>query len=135
MAMLFGTTADLLEDVQITAARIITGLRINSSRTKLYYELGWDMLSERRKVHKLILFYKMVNHMVPTYLENLLEPCIPPITPYPLRNHDESTYTIPQARTTSYLKSFIPSTVKLWNDLPLAISKIYMRSSRWSDVF
>lgn len=116
--------SDLLEDVQITAARIITGLRINSSRTKLYYELGWDMLSERRKVHKLILFYKMVNHMVPTYLENLLEPCIPPITPYPLRNHDESTYTIPQARTTSYLKSFIPSTVKLWNDLPLAIRSL-----------
>ena len=42
----------LLEDIQITAARIITGLRINSSRSNLYQELGWDMLCVRRKVHK-----------------------------------------------------------------------------------
>ena len=34
--------ADLLQDVQINAARIITGIRINSSRTILYYELRWD---------------------------------------------------------------------------------------------
>ena len=30
----------ILEDIQITAARIITGLRINSSRSNLYQELG-----------------------------------------------------------------------------------------------
>ena len=45
----------LLEDVQVTAARIIAGIRINSSRTILFTELGWDALSVRRKVHKLIL--------------------------------------------------------------------------------
>ena len=50
----------ILEDIQITAARIITGLRINSSRSNHYQELGWDMLCVRRKVHKLILFYKIV---------------------------------------------------------------------------
>ena len=38
--------------------RIITGLRCNSFRTKLYDELGWDLLQTRRKVHELILFYK-----------------------------------------------------------------------------
>lgn len=32
----------LLEDVQITAAGIITGLRNNSSRSNLYYELGLE---------------------------------------------------------------------------------------------
>ena len=49
--------AALLEDVQVTAARIITGIRISSSRTILYNELGWDALSARRKVHKLILYF------------------------------------------------------------------------------
>lgn len=45
----------LLEDVQIEAGRItcITGMRCNSSRSKLYKELGWEPLSERRKKHKL----------------------------------------------------------------------------------
>lgn len=114
----------LLEYVQITAARILTGLRINSSRSNLYYELGWDKLSERRKVHKLILFYKMVNCMVPDYLLKLLEPCIPPETTYALRNHDGLTFVIPQAETSSYLKSFLPSTIKLWNELPLDIRSI-----------
>ena len=51
--------AALLEDVEVTAARIITGIIINSSRTILYNEIGWDALSVRRKVHKIILFYKI----------------------------------------------------------------------------
>lgn len=50
-----------LEDVQISAASIIAGMRVNSSRTILYDELRWDALSDKRKVHELILFYKMVH--------------------------------------------------------------------------
>jgi hypothetical protein len=50
-----GREANLLENVQVSAARItcITGMRINSSRSAPYEELGWDTLSTRRKVHKL----------------------------------------------------------------------------------
>ena len=48
--------SDLLESVQIEAARIITGLRRNSSKSNLYTELGIEPLSERRQKHKLILF-------------------------------------------------------------------------------
>ena len=44
----------LLEGVQ-------AGLRCNSSRTKFNDELGRDPLQTRRKVHKLILFYKIIN--------------------------------------------------------------------------
>jgi hypothetical protein len=36
--------ANLLENVQVEAGRIITGLRVNSSRSKLYNELGWVQL-------------------------------------------------------------------------------------------
>lgn len=51
--------------------------------------------------------------MVPDYLLKLLESCIPPENTSPLRNHDGLTFVISQARTTSYLKGFIPSTTKL----------------------
>jgi hypothetical protein len=36
--------SDLLEIVQIEAGRIITGLGCNSSRQKVYHELGWETL-------------------------------------------------------------------------------------------
>jgi hypothetical protein len=38
-----------LESVQVEAGRIITGLRVNSSRSKLYSELGWEPLYKRRE--------------------------------------------------------------------------------------
>ena len=47
--------ANLLENVQVEAGRIITGLRVNSSRSKLYNELDWEALYERREKQKLIL--------------------------------------------------------------------------------
>ena len=39
----------------------------------LIQESGWETLSERRRKHKLILFYKMVNGLSPSYL-NILVP-------------------------------------------------------------
>ena len=47
--------ANLLENVQVDGGRIITGLRVNSSRSKLYNELGWEPLYKRREKQKLIL--------------------------------------------------------------------------------
>ena len=91
--------AALLEDIEITPAVIITGMRINSSRTILFNEMEWDALYVRRKVHKLILFYKIVYGLEPQYLQDLLKSCFPPQTSYPLRNQDGPTFLIPQART------------------------------------
>ena len=67
----------ILEDLQVEAARIITGLRHNSSRSKLYDELGWDLFSTRRMIHKLILLYKIINGFASQYLCDLLEPFYP----------------------------------------------------------
>ena len=36
--------SNLLESVQIEAGRIITGMRVNSSKSKIYEELGWEPL-------------------------------------------------------------------------------------------
>ena len=91
--------------------------------------MGWGALSVRRKVHKLILFYKIVYGLAPPYLLDLLKPCFPPQASYPLRNQDGLTFSIPQARTSSYIKSYIPSTIKLWNNLPLHIRNLPTLSS------
>ena len=111
----------LLEDIQVAAARIMSGLRINSSRSALYNELGLDPLSIRRKVHKLILFYKMVHGLAPEYLQELLIPCRQNSNTYSLRHQDDFKFVLPRVKTTAYMNSFLPSTIKLWNDLPFDI--------------
>lgn len=52
--------AELIENIQIEAARFITALRRNISRQKLYIELGLDTLENRRNKHKFIPFYKII---------------------------------------------------------------------------
>ncbi|CAG2207681.1 unnamed protein product [Mytilus edulis] len=47
---------------------------------------------------------------------DLLEPCFLTPNDYNLRR-DSQNYTIPRCRTVSYYRSFIPSVVKLWNEL------------------
>ncbi|CAG2185374.1 unnamed protein product [Mytilus edulis] len=47
---------------------------------------------------------------------DLLEPCFLTSNDYNLRR-DSQNYTIPRCRTVSYYRSFIPSVVKLWNEL------------------
>jgi hypothetical protein len=57
-----------LESVQVEAGRIITGLRVNSSRSTLYSELDWEPLYKGREKQKLILLYKIINGLTPDLL-------------------------------------------------------------------
>jgi hypothetical protein len=108
--------SELLGKIQIMAARIITGLRVNSSKTNLYNELGWEPLEARRDKHKLILFSKIVNGIAPQYMYDLVTPFLPTDHRYSLRSSGNN-YCLPLCPTTSYYNNFIPSTIKLWNDL------------------
>ena len=62
--------SDLLESIQLEAARIITGLRKGTSHEKLYTELGWVPLKERQRTNKLILLHKILHDETPLYLLN-----------------------------------------------------------------
>jgi hypothetical protein len=61
---------DLIESVQYESARIVTGLRKGTSRDKLYGELGWDSLQNRRKKQQLILMFKALEGELPNYITN-----------------------------------------------------------------
>ena len=51
------TNCNRLERMQIEAARIVTGLSTYASFDSIYKETGWETLSTRRKVKKLLLFF------------------------------------------------------------------------------
>lgn len=102
-----------IEAVQNEAARIITGATKLCNINKLLNDLKWETLTERRKQHKLVLFYKMVNGIAPQYLSNLV-PHENADTSYNLR----SQRTVP-SRTQAYRSSFLPSAIREWNALPV----------------
>ena len=104
-----------LEKIQLEAARIVTGTTKLISINKLYKEVGWLKLSERRNLHKLYQFYKMQNGLTPLYLTNILPPRIGDVSSYALRNVDDYQQII--ARTQMYANSFLPSTISAWNSL------------------
>ena len=107
-----------LDKVQNEAARIVTGCSKLVSLANLQKESGWESLLERRRKHKLILFFKMVNGLVPNYLSSLV-PQYDNTTAYNLRNSNNLRNIY--CRTNLYKKSFLPAVINDWNGLPLNI--------------
>ena len=61
------TDANRLEQIQLNAARIVTGLPIFATKESLYYETGWETLAERRKTQTFTLnvqYYKRVSSVL-----------------------------------------------------------------------
>ena len=81
----------------------------------LYKETGLETLEVRRSKHKLCLFYKISNNDFPDYLSSIVPQPVENTTHYGLR--DASNIHLPLARTQLYYKSFLPSTIRIWNDL------------------
>ena len=111
--------AHTLESTQRRAALMITSAYKCTKNDNLLNELGLSPLSERRKYFKLVLFFKMKTQRTPEYLSNLCPPEVADKMTYDLRNAAK----IDEIKSTKnyFLKSFLPSTIKLWNNLPAQI--------------
>lgn len=114
------TTTDALrlERLQNRAARLITGTMLRTPTNKLRRELGLASLGDRRKIHKLQLYYHIQkpNTTAPPYIVSILPENRLSQTGRILRN--SYSLTQPFNRTSAYQKSFVPCTTKLWNRLP-----------------
>ena len=86
------------------------------SLNNLQKEIGWLSLSDRRDYQKLVLFFKIHNDTAPDYLKLICPPFTHNETSFNLRNSED--YSVLTRRTEIYSKSFIPSTISLWNKLP-----------------
>ena len=102
------TLMESIERIQYHAALAITGTWQGSSRNKLYEELGWQSLADRRWLRRLIQFYKIHNNMTPQYLKDN----IPPSKPRRGSNN-RNVYRNIFCNTTRYMNSFFPDAVKL----------------------
>ena len=104
---------DLLEQVQYKAALIVSGCWQGTSREKLYNELGWESLADRRWFRRLTYFYKIRNRLTPGYLYDNIPPKRD--VSYSLRQCRE--FANPNKRTLRYENSFFPYCITEWEKL------------------
>jgi hypothetical protein len=63
--------------------------------------------------------YKIQNGLAPPYLSSICPPLVGEISTYNLRNADN--IALPPGRRTGYVNSFMPNSVRLWNNLDRVI--------------
>ena len=110
---------DLLENIQLAAARIVTGVRRGTSHSALVKETGWQTLQQHRDLHKLIMLYKILNNLAPNYLQELMPPFASQCSSRTLRN--PSIIQQIKSKSNYFRDSFLPSTIYKWNSLLISI--------------
>ena len=106
-------SADLmksLESVQYRAGLIVAGCWKGTSKIKLYKELVWESLSQRRTFHRLTLYYKILKNESPSYLRD-----------YVLDS--------PPSGTIRFKNTFFPFCYIQWNELTPALKDCASSSS------
>ena len=63
-----------IESTQYQAALAVSGAWKGSNTSKLYEELGWESLTDRRWYRRLLQFYNIFNDMTPSYLKDIIPP-------------------------------------------------------------
>ena len=105
-----------LESFQRQAALACTGGYKLTSYNALLVELGWSPLLVRRKCHRLIVLFKITNKIAPPYLHDIVGPSQ---VSYNLRHSDR--LRAPFFGKKFCFNSFVPKTIRDWNELPVDI--------------
>jgi hypothetical protein len=103
-----------LQKVEYEAHKVITGAISRTPSKRILEELQTYPLSIRRDIQVLRQFFKIHNKTAPVYLQHILNDFIyRPV--YVLRNAPD--YTTPFSRSSAYLNSYFPRTIRIWNRL------------------
>ena len=106
------TNINLIEAVQRRAARFVKGdYKTTSSTSKMIRELDWHTLQDRHFNAKLVMVYRIVNHLI-DIPSSFFHP-----TNLSTRGHN-LRFLNPFCRIDVYQHSFFPSSIRLWNSLP-----------------
>ena len=113
-----------LQRIQNMAARLITDTMKFDHIKPVLYNLHWLPVNYRIQFKILMITFKAIHGMAPSYLSNLI--CIRSSSRYSLRNNDTIFLERPKGvmRTTLGARSFHASAPALWNSLPAHIRTI-----------
>ena len=104
---------ETLESTQYQAALAVSGAWKGTSQDKIYNELGWETLDERRMFRRLVQFYKIMTNQTPDYLR------------LPIQSQHCHLFGVRfgnvlkdiKCESYRYRNSFFPDSVSMWNDL------------------
>ena len=82
-----------------------------SSRVKLYEELGWETLSDRRMGRRILQTHKILNDKNPSYLHDKL----PPISRTLFSGNIRNTFLEILCKSNRFMNSFFPDAIASWN--------------------
>ena len=102
-----------LESTQYQAALAVSGAWKGTNRLKIYDELGWESLEQRRIYRRLSQFYKIMNGLTPEYLRIP----IPKLHGHLFGDRYTNVLNTLFCRTDRFLNSFFPDSIHMWNDL------------------
>ena len=109
--------SEKIESLQYNAALAITGAIKGSSKEKLYQELGFESLKDRRWMRKLCYLSKVISSKRPSYLFDML--------PSLQRSQRNQGFFQPLlCRIEIFKNSFLPYTINEWNKLDPQIRRI-----------
>ena len=102
-----------LESTQYQAALAVSGAWKGTNTEKIYNELGWETLDQRRMFRRLVQFYKIMTEQTPEYLR------------FPTLSLHRHLYGVRFGNVLKdivcenyrYRNSFFPDSVSMWNDL------------------
>ena len=105
-----------LQNVQNTAARVITLTKRHEHITPVLQSLHWLPVSARIDYKLCLMTFKALHQMTPDYVTDMLKPYVPP---RPLRSARQNLLVVPWTRTKTYgPKAFSEAAPRLWNSLP-----------------
>ena len=99
-----------VERIQYQAALAISDAWRGSCRSKLYDELGWETLSDRRMCRRILHIHKI--HKTPSYLDDKLPPNCRALFGGNIRN----TFREIMCKSNRYKNSFFPDAIASWNN-------------------
>ena len=94
-----------VESVQYNVALAIAGAIRGTWKEKLYQELGFESLKDRRWLRRLCYLYKIVSTKQPAYLYDL-------IPPFQRSSRNKGCIYEPFCRNVSFKNSFLPYAIK-----------------------
>ena len=100
-----------VEIIQYQAALTITGAWQGSSRSKIYDELGWETLSDRRKFRRVLQIHNILNNNTLSYLKEKLPAYCREMFSGNIRN----TFHAIRFKSYRYMNSFFPDAIASWN--------------------
>ena len=105
--MTLSSLMEKVEIIQYQAALAITGAWQGSSRSKIYDELGWETLSDRRKYRRVLQIHKIVNNNTLSYLNEKL----PPYCREMFSGNIRTIFHAIKCKSYRYMNSFFPDAV------------------------